>query len=113
MVFYCCVFINLINLEFTETNNSDFVELRDCYRSMRSASAFGREKPFHLQQDSNVRDAIELYLNESANAGESIPDAVTTKVDFHEFDPDHEAKQYFVEWLAVSLPQSGTHFQAA
>ena len=61
----------------------------------------------------NVRDAIELYLNESANAGESIPDAVTTKVDFHEFDPDHEAKQYFVEWLAVSLPQSGTHFQAA
>jgi hypothetical protein len=31
---------------------------------------------------------------------------VTTKVDFDEFDPGHETKQYFVEWLAVSLPQS-------
>jgi hypothetical protein len=25
-------------------------------------------------------------------------------VDFDEFDPAHETKQYFVEWLGVSLP---------
>jgi len=61
----------------------------------------------------NVREAIELYLCESAKAGEAIPEAVTTKVDFHEFDPNHEAKQYFVEWLAVSMPQSDTATQAA
>ena len=54
----------------------------------------------------NMRQAIELYLNESANAGEPIPDASATSFDFTEFDPDHETKQYFVEWLNVSLPQS-------
>lgn len=54
----------------------------------------------------NVREAIKLYLRESAKAGEPIPEATTTSVDFHEFDPDHEAKQYFVEWLSVGLPQS-------
>jgi predicted RNase H-like HicB family nuclease len=54
----------------------------------------------------NMREAIELYLNESAKAGEPIPAASATSVDFKEFDPDHETKQYFVEWLNVSLPQS-------
>jgi predicted RNase H-like HicB family nuclease len=54
----------------------------------------------------NMREAIELYLAESAKAREPIPDAATTSVDFEEFDPDHEAKQYFVEWLKVSLPKS-------
>jgi predicted RNase H-like HicB family nuclease len=54
----------------------------------------------------NMREAIELYLNESAKAGEPIPGASATSVDFKEFDPDHETKQYFVEWLNVSLPQS-------
>ncbi|MDR3773455.1 MAG: type II toxin-antitoxin system HicB family antitoxin [Terracidiphilus sp.] len=53
----------------------------------------------------NMREAMELYLIETAKAGEPIPDAVTTKVDFNEFDPEHATKQYFVEWLGVSLPQ--------
>ena len=52
----------------------------------------------------NMREAIELYLLETVKAGEPIPDAVTTMVDFDEFDPAHETKQYFVEWLGVSLP---------
>ena len=56
----------------------------------------------------NMREAMELYLNETAKAGEPIPNAVAKAVDFEEFDPDHETKQYFVEWLAVSLPQSMT-----
>jgi predicted RNase H-like HicB family nuclease len=54
----------------------------------------------------NMREAVELYLSETAKAGEPIPDASATGVDFEEFDPEHEAKQYFVEWLQVSLPQS-------
>ena len=53
----------------------------------------------------NMREALELYLSESAKAGEPIPEATATTVDFEEFDPDHETKQYVVEWLRVSLPQ--------
>ena len=52
----------------------------------------------------SMREALELYLNESAKAGEPIPDAIATSVDFKEFDPEHETKQYVVEWLSVSLP---------
>jgi predicted RNase H-like HicB family nuclease len=54
----------------------------------------------------NMREAMELYLSETAKAGEPVPDAKATSVDFEEFDPEREAKQYVVEWLAVSLPQS-------
>ena len=56
----------------------------------------------------NMRDAMELYLSETAKAGEPVPDAIATNVDFSEFDPDHQTKQYVVEWLAVQLPQSST-----
>jgi hypothetical protein len=51
---------------------------------------------------------MELYLVETAKAGEPIPDASATSVDFSEFDPDHQTKQYVVEWLAVTLPRSST-----
>lgn len=54
----------------------------------------------------NMREALELYLSESAKAGEPIPEATATTVDFEEFDPGHETKQYMVEWLGVSVPQS-------
>ena len=56
----------------------------------------------------NMREAMELYLLETAKAGEPIPDASATSVDFSEFDPDHQTKQYVVEWLAVPLPQPHT-----
>jgi len=54
----------------------------------------------------NMREAMELYLSETAKAGEPVPDATATSVDFSEFDPDHETKQYVVEWLAVQLPST-------
>jgi len=57
----------------------------------------------------NMREALELYLVETAKAGEALPEAITTKVDFDEFDPGHETKQYFVEWLGVSLPRLHLH----
>jgi predicted RNase H-like HicB family nuclease len=57
----------------------------------------------------HMREALELFLSESAKAGEPIPDAAATSVDFEEFDPRHEAKQYFVEWLKVTLPESFPH----
>ena len=53
---------------------------------------------------SNMRDAVELYLDETVKAGEPIPEAGTTSVDFSEFDPEHETKQYVVEWLDVNIP---------
>lgn len=56
----------------------------------------------------NLREAMELYLRVTAEAGGQIPDPTATSVNFDEFDPGHEAKQYVVEWLAVSLPQAAT-----
>jgi predicted RNase H-like HicB family nuclease len=50
--------------------------------------------------------AVNLHLEETVKAGEPIPEATTTVVDFKEFDPDHEIKQYLVEWLEVTLPAS-------
>jgi predicted RNase H-like HicB family nuclease len=61
----------------------------------------------------NMREAVELYLKETAKAGEPIPDAVVTSVNFDEFDPDHSAKQYFVEWLSVLLPQSPSYRESS
>ena len=63
----------------------------------------------------NMREAVELYLAETAKAGEPIPEAAATSVNINEFDPNHETKEYFVEWLAVTLPQphSFTQDQAA
>ncbi|MGA2690151.1 MAG: type II toxin-antitoxin system HicB family antitoxin [Candidatus Korobacteraceae bacterium] len=54
----------------------------------------------------NMRDAMGLYLSETAKVGDPMPDAIATSVDFSEFDPDHQTKQYVVEWLAVPLPQT-------
>jgi predicted RNase H-like HicB family nuclease len=54
----------------------------------------------------NMRGAMELYLTETAKAGEPVPEAIATSVDFSEFDPDHQTKQYVVEWLEVLLPQT-------
>ncbi len=56
----------------------------------------------------NMREAMELYLSETAKAGEPVPDARATSVDFREFDPDHQTKQYVVEGLAVQLPHPAT-----
>jgi predicted RNase H-like HicB family nuclease len=53
----------------------------------------------------NMREALEIFLMESAKAGEPIPEASARSVDFEEFDPGHEA-QYFVEWIQVTLPES-------
>lgn len=61
----------------------------------------------------NMREAMELYLSETAKAGEAVPEAAASTVDFCEFDPDHQTKQYVVEWLAVPLPQSTTPAHAA
>jgi predicted RNase H-like HicB family nuclease len=52
----------------------------------------------------NMREAVDLYLSETVKAGERIPDAKVSVVDFKEFDPDHETRQYVVEWLDVKIP---------
>jgi predicted RNase H-like HicB family nuclease len=64
----------------------------------------------------NMREAIEVYLDESSKAGERIPDASANVVNIEEFDPQHETKQYVIEWLPVTLPESvspATSSQAA
>jgi predicted RNase H-like HicB family nuclease len=57
---------------------------------------------------SNMREAMEVFLSETAKAGEAIPEPTATTVNFEEFDPERESKQYVVEWLAVSLPRTET-----
>jgi predicted RNase H-like HicB family nuclease len=54
----------------------------------------------------NVREAIEVYLDESAKAGEPLPEATAASVNIEEFDPHREATQYVIEWLPVTLPES-------
>ncbi len=61
----------------------------------------------------NMREAVDLYLSETAKAGEPSPDAVTSVVDFKEFDPDHDMKQYVVEWMKVKIPQVKAHPELA
>lgn len=56
----------------------------------------------------HMREAMQLYLNETEAAGEAIPEAQAGSVNFDEFDPNREAKQYVVEWLTVSLPGKAT-----
>jgi predicted RNase H-like HicB family nuclease len=56
----------------------------------------------------NIREAMELYLGETAAAGEPIPAAKAAIVNFDEFDPQREAKQYVVEWVSVRLPDTAT-----
>jgi len=60
----------------------------------------------------NMREAVELFLLETAKAGEPIPEATATTVNIDEFDPNHETKEYFMEWLPVSLPQSLDYTEA-
>ena len=61
----------------------------------------------------NMREAVELYLSEAVKAGEPIPEAAATSVNIDEFDPKHETKEYFVEWLSVSLPQSRSYRESS
>jgi predicted RNase H-like HicB family nuclease len=58
-------------------------------------------------------EAIGIYLDETVRAGDQIPEAITSTIDFSEFDPGHETKQYVVEWLSVSLPQPLTSTREA
>jgi predicted RNase H-like HicB family nuclease len=52
-----------------------------------------------------MREALESHFAVMAEYGEPIPEANATSINFEEFDPGHETKQYVVEWLTVSLPQ--------
>jgi hypothetical protein len=58
-------------------------------------------------------EAIGIYLDETVKAGEPIPEATATSVDFEEFDPGHETKQSVVEWLEVELPVAARELAAA
>ncbi|HTX76012.1 MAG TPA: type II toxin-antitoxin system HicB family antitoxin [Terracidiphilus sp.] len=61
----------------------------------------------------NMRLALELYMRESAKAGDALPAPSAKSVDFEEFDPGHETKHYVVEWLSVRMPRPVSETQAA
>ena len=60
----------------------------------------------------HMREALELSLAETVNAGEPLPEAAAASIDFTEFDPAHETKHPVVEWLRVPLPQADVSAQA-
>jgi predicted RNase H-like HicB family nuclease len=57
---------------------------------------------------SQMREALKAYLDDVFEAGEPLPEARKTQVNFEEFDPEYATKQYVVEWLSVPLPDSST-----
>ena len=52
-----------------------------------------------------MREALESHFSVMAEYGDPIPAPNAATVNFEEFDPGHETKQFVVEWLTVSLPQ--------
>jgi predicted RNase H-like HicB family nuclease len=62
---------------------------------------------------SQMREALKAYLDDVFQAGEPLPEARKTQVDFEQFDPEYATKQYVVEWLSVPLPQSLSYTQAS
>jgi predicted RNase H-like HicB family nuclease len=56
-----------------------------------------------------VRQMFEYYVEEH----QSIPEAVTTNVDFAEFSDNPSSTQYVVQWLTVTVPQLESHQRAA
>jgi len=61
----------------------------------------------------DMRAAMELYMRETAKAGEEFPVPAAKSVDFDEFDPQRETKHYVVEWLSIRMPQPVSETQAA
>jgi predicted RNase H-like HicB family nuclease len=61
----------------------------------------------------NMREAVEVYLEETMKAGEPIPEVSARIVNFDEFDPNHEIKEYFMEWLSVSLPMTHSYSESS
>jgi predicted RNase H-like HicB family nuclease len=52
-----------------------------------------------------MREAAEFHLEGLAADGGSIPQPVTTSVDFADEDPEHGILSCIVEWLEVAVPQ--------
>jgi len=63
---------------------------------------------------SQMHEALKAYVEDVFQAGEPVPEARKTQVNFEEFDPEYATKRYVVEWLSVPLPDSSTrHSEAA
>ena len=66
--FFYCLPINhtisfrFVNMEFIEADNANFIELRNCDSSVRSAAASCREKTIDFQNNADiVRNRIGAY----------------------------------------------------
>lgn len=54
---------------------------------------------------SAMREAAEFHLEGLAADGETVPEPVTTTVDFAEEDPEHGVLSCIVEWLEIAVPR--------
>lgn len=49
-------------------------------------------------------EAVDFHLEEMVKAGETMPSAITSSVDFAGEDPEHGVSHCVVEWLEIEIP---------
>lgn len=65
------------------------------------------------QTRQSLREGIGYMLQDHLERGLPFPEAVSTSVDFSEFDPNPEQSHYEIEWLTIDLPTPRTHPESA
>ncbi len=53
----------------------------------------------------SLREGIGYMLEDASERGLPLPEALSTSVDFSEFDPNPAGSQYVIEWLTIDLPE--------
>ncbi len=56
----------------------------------------------------SLRAGIGYMLEDALERGLSVPEAISTSVDFSEFDPNPAQSQYVIEWLTIDVPEGAT-----
>lgn len=57
----------------------------------------------------SLLEGIGYILQHAVETDQPLPEAVSTTVDFSEFDPNPAESHYEIEWLAVNLPERTRH----
>ena len=56
----------------------------------------------------SLREGVGYMLEDAVERGLPVPEAISTSVDFSEFDPNPAQSQYVIEWLTIDVPEGAT-----